>query len=47
MVEAYRDATNSAYSHLFVDLKHDTDEQMRLRSNIFQSEYPTVYVPRV
>ena len=44
MVEAYRDATNSAYSHLFVDLKPDTDEQLRLRSNMFQSEYPTGFI---
>ncbi len=47
MVEAYRDATSSPYSHLFVDLKPDTEEHMRLRSNIFQGEYPTVYVPKV
>lgn len=47
MVEAYRDATSAPFSHLFVDLKPDTEEYMRLRSNIFHGEYPTVYVPKV
>ena len=47
MVEAYRDATLNPYAYLFVDLKPTTSEEMRLRTNIFNGEFPIVYVPKV
>ena len=47
MMEAYRDATSPPYGYLFIDLKPDTPEDMRLRSNIFPGEHTIVYVPRV
>ena len=47
MVEAYKDATAQPYGYLFVDLKPDTYEDMRLLTNIFPDEYTTVYVPKV
>jgi len=33
--EAYRNATESPFGYLFVDLKPDRDERCRLRTNIF------------
>ncbi len=47
MVEAYRDATSIPFGYLFADLKPETPEDLRLRSNIFPGEYQTVYVPKV
>ena len=43
-VEAFKDATEKPYGYLFVDLKPDTDEQYRLRTNIFPREQTVVYV---
>ena len=46
LVEAYRDATAAPYGYLLLDLKPDTSEEMRLKTNIFPHEYTTVYMPR-
>ena len=43
-VEAFKDATEKPYGYLLVDLKPDTDEQYRLRTNVFPGEQITVYV---
>lgn len=43
-VEAYKDATSTSHSYLLIDLKGDTEEQYRLRSNIFPGEQTYVYV---
>jgi len=45
-VEAYKDATGSPYGYLLVDLKPDTDENYRLRSNIFPDELTCVYIKK-
>ena len=45
--EAYDDATREKYGYLFVDLKPDTPDSFRLRTNIFPSETQYAYVPRV
>ena len=34
-VEAYKDATREPYSYLFVDLRPEQNEELRLRTNIF------------
>lgn len=46
--ESFRDATKDPYQYLFVDLKANTEEDMRLRSNVFPDDAPHhfVYVPR-
>jgi hypothetical protein len=45
--EAFKDATARPYGYLFVDLKPNTDEQLRVRTNIFEDEAPQfVYVPK-
>ena len=45
-VEAYKDATREPYSYLFVDLRTEQDEDLRLRTNIFPTETRYVYVPK-
>ena len=48
IVEAYRDATKEPYGYLLIDLKPETDENYRIRANIFpDDERQYVYVPRV
>lgn len=45
MQEAYADATSTPRSYLFVDLKPDTDDHHRLRSDILEGA-GFVYVPK-
>ena len=45
-VEAYKDATKEPYSYLFVDLRPEQDEDLRLRTNVFSDETGYVYVPK-
>ena len=42
--EAYHDATSKPYGYLLIDLKPDTDESLRLRTEIFPGEGHYVYV---
>lgn len=44
MQEAFADATSVPYGYLFVDLKQDTPEHMRLRTNVFPGERHFVYL---
>ena len=43
-IEAFRDATEKAFGYLLVDLKPDTEENHRLRTDIFPGELTHVYV---
>jgi hypothetical protein len=45
-VEAFKDATSVPFGYLLVDLKPDTDERYRLRTNIFPGEYTHVYLKK-
>ena len=45
-VSAYKDATQQPYSYLFVDLRPEQDEDLRLRTNIFPGETHYVYVSK-
>ena len=45
-VEAYKDATQQPFSYLFVDLRPEQDDTLRLRANIFPGETQYVYVPK-
>ena len=45
-LEAYKDATREPYGYLFVDLRPEQDEDLRLRTNIFPGENQYVYVPK-
>ncbi len=43
---AFHDATKEPYSYLFLDLKPYTNESLRVRSNILNEQYQTVYIPK-
>jgi len=46
MIDAYNEAVRPNYGYLLIDLKPNTDDKIRLRSNIFPDERPSVvYVP--
>jgi hypothetical protein len=44
--EAFADATARPYGYLLLDLKPDTPEQLRMRTNIFPDEIAIVYIPK-
>jgi hypothetical protein len=44
--EAYQDACSGPFGYLLVDLCQDTEEHMRLRTNVFPDQLPIVYVQR-
>ncbi|KAJ8020519.1 hypothetical protein HOLleu_40129 [Holothuria leucospilota] len=44
--EAYRDATKRPYGYLFIDLKGGTEENYRLRTQIFPGETQYAYVKK-
>jgi hypothetical protein len=47
MLEAYQDATSKPFGYLLIDLKPQTDERIRLRSNIFPGEVNYAYAKRI
>ena len=44
--EAYNDATRIPYGYLMIDLKPDTSEEYRLRTQIFPDELTVVYLKK-
>ena len=46
MIEAFADATMAPYGYLLIDLKSETDERFRLRTNIFPGETQYVYMKK-
>ena len=46
LVEAFKDATEKPYGYLLIDLKPDTEEKFRIRTNIFPGERHYVYIPK-
>ena len=46
MMEAFADATMVPYGYLLIDLKAETDERLRLRTNIFPGETHYVYTKK-
>ena len=48
LLEAFEDATKEPYGYLLIDLKPETDEKYRIRTNIFpDDDRQYAYVPRV
>ncbi len=48
LIEAYHDATSRPYGYIFIDLKQETNDDYRIRTNILPSD-PTpavIYIPR-
>jgi hypothetical protein len=46
MMEAFADATSKPFTYLVVDLKADTEDNLRLRSGIFPEELNYAYLPK-
>jgi hypothetical protein len=46
LVEAFNDATKRPYGYLLLDLRADTLENYRVRTNIFAGERQYVYIPK-
>jgi hypothetical protein len=44
--QAFADATSKPFGYLLLDLKPDTPESLRLRTNVFPDEIMIVYVPK-
>jgi hypothetical protein len=48
VLEAFEDATKEPYGYLLIDLKPETDEKYRIRTNIFpDDDRQYAYVPKV
>jgi hypothetical protein len=46
LVEAFKMATENPYGYLLLDLRADTLEKYRVRSNIFTGERHYAYLPK-
>ena len=46
MLDAFKDATSVPYGYLFVDLRQDTYDLLRLRTGIFIDEKTYIYMPK-
>ena len=46
MIEAFKDATSILYGYLFIDLKQNTPDFLRLRTSIFSDDQYYIYVPK-
>ena len=46
LIEAFTDATQKPYGYLFSDMKPETEEIYRVRTNIFPDERQYVYLPK-
>jgi hypothetical protein len=44
LVEAFEDATKQPHGYILIDLKPQTEEELRIRSNILPSDKMIVYV---
>ncbi|GFT12391.1 uncharacterized protein TNCV_4725361 [Trichonephila clavipes] len=44
--ESFKDATSVAYGYLFIDLRPETDEKLRLRTGLFPEDENIFYQPR-
>ena len=44
--QAFRDATAIPHGYLFIDLKQETNELLRVRTGIFPEEKTYIYMPR-
>ena len=47
LMDAFEDATQAPYGYLLMDLRQDTPEEMRIRTNIFPEEQEAVYLPSI
>lgn len=45
LMESFKDATKEPHGYLFLDLKPDTDDRLRVRTGILPSDLSVVYIP--
>ena len=45
LYKAYLDATQRPHGYLFLDMSQDTDDRLRIRTDIFPTEQTIVYSP--
>lgn len=45
LVDSYREATSTPFGYLLIDLRQETDDIARIRTNIFPDEKTYIYVP--
>ena len=46
LIESYNDATEKPYHYLFIDLKPDTPNHLRVRGRVLDEESQDVYLPK-
>ena len=46
VLEAFKDATTKPYGYLLFDLRQETPDHMRLRTNVFPPDYQIVYLQK-
>jgi len=46
LLEAFKDATSEPHGYLLIDLKQATEDDLRVRTHIFEGEIMEVYVPK-
>lgn len=46
MIDAYNDATDKPHGYLMIDLKQNTNDMYRFKSNVFPDEYTVCYIPK-
>jgi hypothetical protein len=46
VIEAYRDATGRPYGYLVIDLRPETEDSLRLRTDVFPDEITYAYVAK-
>ena len=46
LVQAYNDATKDNYGYLVIDMRQDTPDRLRVRTNIFPGEDNVAYCPK-
>lgn len=44
--EAFRDATSVPFGYLFIDLKQETEDLLRIRTGVFPHEKTYIYMPK-
>lgn len=46
LVDSFKDATSQPYGYLFIDLKQETEELLRVRAGVFPDEPNYLYMPK-
>ena len=44
MIEAFKNSTSAPYGYILIDLEQETDDKLRLRTDIFPGDVQYVYL---